>query len=178
MFNEGKLADIKIKTADGKEIEANKFILTRSPVFDAMLNSHDTKEAQEGVIEITDIGHEVMVEMVRYMYSDEIPKLKEIALELIVAGNKYDLPGLVDKIEYYLKHNITAENFVQILIVADKLTLADLKDVIVSFVSDNTAVFTSDVWKEFKNEGTHEKLRSEVMEKSLLNLHQKMTSGK
>jgi hypothetical protein len=173
MFEEGKLADIKIQTADGKEINADKFILTRSPVFDAILNKHDTKEAQEGVIKITDINHDVLTEMIRYMYCDEIPKLNEMALNLLIAGNKYDLPGLVAETENYLKFNITIANFASILITADKLNVIGLKDAAIKFIIENHATtFATAAWKLLKENNVQ--LGMEVMEKCFQVLYAKM----
>lgn len=151
MFEQNKLADIKIKTSDGQEINANKVFLSRSPVFDAMLNRHDTKEAQEGVIEIQDIDHEVLVEMVRYMYTDEIPKLKEMAANLLVAANKYDLPGLFRVCEDFLIRNITAENFGEILAIVGTYNVTQLKKLVVKFVLENfEKVLSSEEWKNLK----------------------------
>jgi hypothetical protein len=166
MFEEGKLADIKIKTARGKEIIANKYILSRSPVFDAMLNSHDTKEAREGVIKITDINHDVLTEMIRYMYYDDIPKLKEMALDLLVAGNKYDLPGLVAETENYLIRNISIANFASILVTADKSNINGLKDATINFIIENkSAVYATADWKSLKK--NHAQLGFEIAEKCI-----------
>jgi hypothetical protein len=171
-FEEGKLAEIKIKTARGKEIIASKYILSRSPVFDAMLNRHDTKEAREGVIKITDINHNVLTEMIRYMYYDEIPKLKEMALDLLVAGNKYDLPGLVAATESYLRCNISIANFATILITADKSNVNGLKDTAIKFIiENNAAVFDTADWKSLKQ--NHAQLTFEITEKIIQKLYSK-----
>jgi hypothetical protein len=150
-FNSNKLADITIKTADGKEIKAAKFVLSRSPVFDAMLNHHDTKEARKGVIQIIDINHEVLSEMVRYMYCDYTPKLKDMALELLIAANKYDIPGLLEKCKSYLRANISLENFANILICAERLQIDDLESVIMQFLIEHSeTVFDSEEWQSFE----------------------------
>lgn len=152
MLASGKLADITIKTTDGNgkgEIKASRFFLSRSPVFDAMLNDHDSMEAQQGVILIEDIKHEVMVEMIRYMYTDEIPKMKEMAFDLLLAADKYKLRGLISRCEAYLIDEITAENFAKILILGDKLNLQAIKYAFVKVVNDNfnKIIETAD-WKE------------------------------
>jgi hypothetical protein len=151
LFDADKFADITIKTADGKEIKASKNILSRSPVFDAMLNSHDMKEAQEGVIEINDIDHDDMSEMIRYMYTDQVPKLKEIAVGLMIAANKYNLPGLFKICTGYLKANLSIENLVDVFIHADALELEDLEMAAIEFmISNSDEVFESAKWKELK----------------------------
>ncbi len=163
MFETEKFTDMKIKTSEeGKEINTHKIFLARSPVFEAMLN-HDTKEIQENVIKITDFDHEIVEEMVRYLHTDEVPKLKELALELLVIGNKYDLPGLVRICKNFLKENITEINFASILITADQLEIADLKDTAFEFIINNhKAVFANADWKSLKK--GHMELGMEVLE--------------
>lgn len=173
MFEEGKLADIKIKPAKGKEISASKFVLSRSPVFDAMLNRHDTKEAQEGVIKINDVSHGVLVEMLRYMYTDEVPKLKQMALDLLVAANKYILPGLVTICKNYLMLNITAANFAGILTTADQLDVADLKEASIKFIIEkHDDIFATADWKNLKISNVQ--LGMEVMERCFQVLYKNM----
>jgi hypothetical protein len=113
-----------------------------------MLNHHDTKEAQDGVVKIEDIEHEVLTEMIRYMYTDQVPKLKELALELMIAANKYDLPKLFEICKDHLKASITMKNSVDVLTYADTLDIEDLQNAIMKFIADNDdAVFASNEWK-------------------------------
>lgn len=171
-FDAGKLSDITIKTLDDK-IKANRFILSRSPVFDAMLNEHDTKEAQDGEISITDFDHDVVLEMVRYMYCDEIPKLKEMALDLLVASDKYDLPGLGKECENYLMVNVNTGNFSDILVTADKLNYGDLKNAAINFIIENhDIIFSTIAWKSLKD--SNMSLGMEVMERCFQALYKKM----
>jgi speckle-type POZ protein len=138
-----------------------------------MLNEHDTKEARDGVISITDFDHEVVLEMVRFMYCDEIPKLKEMALELLVAGNKYILPGLVRECENYLMVNVSTENFSEILVTADKLNYSDLKNAAINFIIDNhEIIFSTNTWKSLKE--SNMSLGMEVMERCFQALYKKM----
>lgn len=165
MFMTEKLADITI-IANGKKkkINAHNFVLSRSKVFNAMLNEHDTKEAQEGVIEIADIDHDVLVEMIRYMYTDEIPKLKEMACKLLLAANKYDLQGLANECGNYLIKNVAVESFAEVLVTADSLDIPQLKATAIDFVIENRKdIFTCDGWKRLKK--NHIQLAMEVLEK-------------
>ena len=107
---------------------AHTFILSRSEVFDAMLNKHDTKEARIRVIEIEDIDHDVLVEMIRYLYSDKALRSKENALKLLIAANKYEVFGLEAKCVDFLINNVDLESFAEILVVADQLNIQCLKD--------------------------------------------------
>jgi speckle-type POZ protein len=109
------------------------------------------KEAQDGVIKITDFDHEVLTEMIRYMYSDQVPKLKEMAVGLMLAAHKYDLPGLVEICKDYLRAHISIENLMDVLIYANELEIEDLEKAAIEFmIRKNDEVFESDEWKEFE----------------------------
>lgn len=116
-----------------------------------MLNNHNSKEAQEGVIEISDFTFDVLYEMIRYMYCDEVLKVDETVLDLLHAGNKYDLPGLVNITQFHLLKNITLDNFTGVVSVADALNLTELKVAAINFIVNNhETILKSPSWKSFK----------------------------
>jgi speckle-type POZ protein len=154
-----------IKTKEGKEFFAHQCYLSRSDVFDAMLSAN-MKEAEEKIIEIIDIEHDVLVKMLRYLYWGEISNIKEMALDLLVAADKYNIQDLVDKCLVYLMSNINLENHGQILIIADKLNLKCLKEAAIDFIIDNRKeIFDSEGWKEFKINNMP--LALEIVEKNM-----------
>jgi speckle-type POZ protein len=166
MYKSKKLSDVIIITKHGLNIRAHNFILSRCEVFDAMLNKHNMKEAQKKIIEIFDIDHDVLVEMIRYLYCDEVPKIEEMALELLVAADKYNIQGLYKKCVLYLWENVKAENYSQILVTADQLQIGCLKEVAIDYIIRNRKeIFSSETWKQLKKE-----LVTEVMEKLSLAL--------
>lgn len=141
MFESRIQTDVTIKTND-KEIKCHKFVLLRSDVFGAMLNS-GMMETQEGIIEITDIDHNVLEELIRYLYCDEIPEINEMALDLMMAGDKYQIKDLVDSCAKHLMTHLTLENFSDVLITADLLNMKELKDVTIKFINDNLMTIAS-----------------------------------
>lgn len=168
MFINEKYADITIICNGKKKIKAHNFVLSRSKVFDAMLNVHNTEEAQTKTIKITDFDYDVLVEMIRYMYTDEIPKIKEMACQLLLAANKYDLQGLANECGNYLIKNVAVESFADVLIIANNLNILPLKDAAIDFVIDNRKdIFTSDGWKRLKKNNIE--LAMEVLEKFVAN---------
>jgi speckle-type POZ protein len=132
LFESGALADITIKSED-KELKVHKLILARSEVFAKML-SGETEEAQSAVIKIKDISHEVLVEMCRFLYYDEVPKMKSLALELMVAADKYMVEDLAAKCEKFLMDNITVENFHDVLVTANRLSKDKLREAAIDFI--------------------------------------------
>jgi speckle-type POZ protein len=137
MFETGRISDVTIKTKDNKEIKAHSFILSRSKVFNAMLNAHNTKEAQQKTIKIEDISFEVLNEMIGFMYYEKAPRIEEMAIDLLIAADKYDVPGLVNKCIGCLSDDINKENFSKILITAEQMHIQFLKDAAINFIIEN-----------------------------------------
>ncbi|XP_046981912.1 uncharacterized protein LOC124551069 [Schistocerca americana] len=96
--------------AGGVQLEAHRAILSaRSPVFAAMLR-HDTKEAREGRVEITDVDPEVVSEILRYVYTDSVLLPSDITEKLLVAFDKYGLPYAKSECESELARKLTIDS--------------------------------------------------------------------
>jgi speckle-type POZ protein len=132
LFDDEICTDVTIKSKDG-EFSVHKLIISRSEVFERML-SGETKEAQSGVIEIEDIEYDVLVEMCRFLYYDEIPKLQTLAIELLVAADEYMISDLAARCCQFLTFNITTENFLNVLTTADKLNKENLREAAIDFI--------------------------------------------
>ena len=59
----------------------------RSPVFNAMFE-HEMEERKQNRVEITDVDHEVMREMLRFIYTGKAPNLDKMADDLLAAADK------------------------------------------------------------------------------------------
>jgi speckle-type POZ protein len=164
LFESEKLADVIIKTNAEKDIKAHSIILSRSDVFDVMLNKHNLREARTKTIEITDIDRDVLVETIRFLYYDEAPLIEEMALDLLVAADKYNIQALHNKCVNFLWQNVDMENFSQILVIADRLSIESLKDETIEFIIKNRKeIFPSETWKQLKKDNVQ--LAMEIIEK-------------
>ena len=56
-------------------------------------------------------------------------------VELIIAGNRFELPGLLDKCLAILRNQVSLDNASDILIVADKHRLEDFKKVAIEKIN-------------------------------------------
>lgn len=128
MFEEEIFADVTINAVGG-DFKAQRTILSRSPVFEKMLNNETWREAKEGKL-MVDIKKEVLYELVRYLYCDEIPEVAQFGLDLLYAADKYDIPGLKQSSIAYLVNNINLQNFADCLIAADQLNISSLKNAV------------------------------------------------
>ncbi|RWR99699.1 Kruppel-like zinc finger protein, partial [Dinothrombium tinctorium] len=124
-------------------------IVSKDDVFAAMFK-HDTKEKREKEIKIPDFNEEVVSEMLRFVYTDQVSeeKMDEIACELAVAADKYDIPLLKFHCEKYIATNINEDNCASLLLFSDENNCASLKARILEFVGQNSVnVCENETWK-------------------------------
>ncbi|KAL7303409.1 hypothetical protein TKK_0004593 [Trichogramma kaykai] len=135
------LSDIKLRTASGKEIPAHKLMLaTASPVFKAMFTL-DMLEKKSQSVNMIDISYEAAIEMLRYIYTGSIENGEfSLAMELLLVGEKYQLEGLKNKCEKILSLELSSENAVDILKVANKCNMSSLKKNAVDFIKQYMSV--------------------------------------
>ncbi|UYV69894.1 SPOPL [Cordylochernes scorpioides] len=121
-----KLSDISL-IVSGHTVHAHKNILAaRSPVFAAMFE-HEMKENKENLVEIEHMEPEVLEEMVRFIYTGQSPKLDSMADRLLPAADKYGLERLKVMCEVSLASNLTVENSIDVLLLADTYSALQLK---------------------------------------------------
>lgn len=63
------------------------YITARSPVFAAMFE-HEMEERKKNRVDITDVDHEVLREMLRFIYTGRAPNLDKMADDLLAAADK------------------------------------------------------------------------------------------
>ena len=95
LFENVELSDITFNVCS-QQFPAHKLILvTRSQVFAAMFQ-HPSKEKLSGVVDVPDIEPNVFKELLRYMYTGEVPlnRMDEVAIGLLATADKYLLENL------------------------------------------------------------------------------------
>lgn len=90
LLNSKHLADVVFEFNDGPPLYAHKTVLiARSPIFLAMFLNKDTfDEAKEGRVNICDIQSDVFQELLHYVYTTKVPRIGELAFELLIAAEK------------------------------------------------------------------------------------------
>lgn len=119
----------------------------RSEVFAAMFR-HDTKENQENRIEIDDFSHEVVTEMIGYIYTGEAPNLSKMAEELIGIAHKYKLERLKKLCEAHIAENLSIENASSTLKLADLYRADELRSMCIEFIKNMLQIMKTPEWKE------------------------------
>ncbi|XP_023316699.1 speckle-type POZ protein A-like [Trichogramma pretiosum] len=133
-FLNEEFSDVKLITSDKNSIPAHRIVLAMSsPVFKAMF-THDMLERKNNSIEIPDIPYNILIEMLRYIYTGDIVSTKtDIVLKLLAAADKYQIDNLKIKCEKILCAELSTENALDILEAALKYNVKYLGDEVVKF---------------------------------------------
>ena len=134
IFNNELLSDVKfvVRVSTGeseskKMIPAHKFVLAiSSPVFYAMFYGQLAETTDS--IELPDCDYESLLELFRFMYTDEANLSGSNVMQVLYLANKYMVPSLAEKCTEYLRDNLKASNVFCILPHAQKFEDKDLED--------------------------------------------------
>ncbi|XP_055844545.1 speckle-type POZ protein-like [Episyrphus balteatus] len=144
------LSDVKL-VIDEVEFPAHKNILAaRSDVFKAMFQ-HDMKETKSGRVVITDVKPEVVQEMLHFIYTGSSPKIKEMAVELFIAADKYALDNLKKMCEIALKEKLSIDRAADTFILADCYNMELLKKETINYIIFHGKEITETIgWEEMR----------------------------
>jgi len=134
IFNNQLLSDVKFvvlastgESGSKKVIPAHKFVLAiSSPVFFAMF--YDQMAETKNSIELPDCEYESLLELFRFMYTDEANLSGSNVMQVLYLANKYMVQSLAEKCNEYLRQNLKASNVFCILPHAQKFEDKDLED--------------------------------------------------
>ena len=126
MLNNELFSDVKfvVRKSDGKSegkqvIPAHKFVLSiSSPVFEAMFYG-EIAETRDS-IELPDCEYESLLELLRFMYSDEVNLSGSNVMGVLYLAKKYMVPSLAEKCMEHLQNNLHPSNVFSVLPTAEK----------------------------------------------------------
>ena len=136
IFNNELLSDVKFVVPASlnesetrksqKSIPAHKFVLAiSSPVFFAMFYGEMAETA--GTVQLPDCDYESLLELFRYLYSDDVKLSGSNVMQVLYLAKKYMVPSLADKCTEYLRKHLEASNVFSILPQAQKFEDKDLE---------------------------------------------------
>ncbi|XP_068748220.1 BTB/POZ domain-containing protein 6-like [Montipora capricornis] len=134
MFNNDLFSDVKfvVRKSDSESeskqaIPAHKFMLSiGSPVFEAMFYGELAETSDS--IELPDCEYESLLELFRYLYSDEVNLSGSNVMGVLYLAKKYIVPSLAVKCTEYLLDNSDPSNVFTILLSARKYDEKKLMD--------------------------------------------------
>ncbi|KAH0561619.1 hypothetical protein KQX54_018120 [Cotesia glomerata] len=149
-YNSEELSDVTI-IVDQVRIPAHKVILAaHSEVFAKMLQS-EMKEAKNNEINIEDLDPEIILEMLHYCYKGTLKTTNnvQIVLQVLKVADIYQIIKLKDFCEHRLMIEISSDNVLDIIDVADDSNAVDLRQEAIEFIAEHyETVFASDKFKE------------------------------
>ena len=119
MYNNSLMSDVNFivkdtETSKKVSIPAHKYVLSiGSPVFYKMFYG-DLAERSSSV-ELVDADSESLLELLRFLYSDETNLTASCVLRVLYLAEKYMVTGLLDECAEFLKNEIDAENAFDVL---------------------------------------------------------------
>lgn len=125
-LNNEQFSDVKFVVGN-QSFYAHKIMLAnKSRVFAAMFTT-EMIENKKNIVVLEDIEIDTFKELLRYIYEGKTMKINEIAEELLVAADKYEITGLVHMCTEILYNRFTVHNALHLLQLADKLNIQKIK---------------------------------------------------
>ena len=134
-LNKEILSDVKFvvplsigESESKKGISAHKFVLAiSSPVFYAMFYGKMAETTDS--IELPDCNYESLLELFRFMYTDEVNLSGSNVIQVAYLAKKYMVPALVGKCAAYLRDRLDASKLFCALADAQRFQDEDMEDV-------------------------------------------------
>ncbi|KAG5671185.1 hypothetical protein PVAND_001396 [Polypedilum vanderplanki] len=127
--------DITIVCSDGITLHANRMILAlSSPVFKTMFETNMI-ECETKKIILDDIDSKTMQEFKRFVYSSKVENLKELAVPLLYASDKYEVSDLKAICIAHLSKNVKEDNVFETLKTAILFNLKILIHQCIGFIA-------------------------------------------
>ena len=156
LLTNNSLTDVTLKVKE-KEFKAHKVVLAAmSPVFEAMFQE-GYKEHEDNYVNIEDMDSDVFEVFLRYLYSGQVDKLEEMFTVLLAAADKYDVQPLRDICIQHMAKNISFDNAVDMLALADRHSVESVKSLALQFIKLNFADFVkTKFWASFLENYPHD----------------------
>ena len=119
-----------------------------SPVLAAMFH-HDCKESRNLVVNVEDVSAEVFQEILQYLYTGTAKKMDKLAMDILVAADKYQIDSLKEECVSTLSKKLAIDNAVNILVLAHLHNCPELlQSTLDCMVENANAVIALPDWKE------------------------------
>lgn len=144
---DGMFSDVVV-VAGEREFPVHRAILAeRSDVFRAMFDANMTETQQKRVV-IEDLSADAVSDLLAFIYTDSAPNIEQVARELLVAAEKYDISRLKAACEVELAKNLDIDNVIDILIEAEMYRADQLKETALHWIAKHAPdVVQTTSWK-------------------------------
>ena len=128
---DGHLSDVALRVRDQNFPVHRAILAARSPVFRAMFTSNMKESVAEEIL-IDDMEPDVMEELLRCVYTDQVPV--ECGCDMLIAFDRFGLISLFDRCQ--VKIEVTDENALDVFAIAQHLNAKRLKLRILKCLTD------------------------------------------
>ena len=123
---EGRFSDV-IVVAEEREFPVHRVILAqRSDVFRAMFDVDMTEKQNKRVV-IEDLSADAVGDLLTFVYTDSAPNVNKLAMELLAAAEKYNIPRLKAVCEAELAKSLNIDNVIDRLLDSETYRADQLK---------------------------------------------------
>lgn len=143
LVNNQYLSDVSFKVGKAGEVMvAHKSIITvASEVFYAQFNGNFAESKKDQPIILPDIEPPVLLEILRYMYCDEVNLAADNVVDMYYGAQKYLLMGLVKICEEFLNDSIDETNALKIFDDNRQHEFPKVNELCLAFILDDPLVF-------------------------------------
>ncbi|XP_010532209.1 PREDICTED: BTB/POZ domain-containing protein At4g08455 [Tarenaya hassleriana] len=121
----------------GPVVPAHKAVLvSRSPVFKAMLDN-EMEESLSGTIKISDVSYDALRAFVNYLYTAEACLDEQMACDLLILSEKYQVKHLKSYCERFLMTKMSWETSLVSYAFAHRHNAKQMLDAALSLITDN-----------------------------------------
>ena len=106
------------------------------------------KEKMSGEIDIKNMDHEVLDDLLKYIYSGVAPNIDAHSQKLFAAADQYQLEKLKELCELKLCSRFDVSNCIDLLILGDLYNAQKLKAAALKFVSKNLHKMKTSEWEQ------------------------------
>lgn len=145
-------SDFTIESADGHKFKVHKVLLAaKSEVFKAMFTD-EMAESKNGYVRLIDVTKEDLQSVLEFIYSGSIIDMEgSNFFNLLQIADRFNLCGLFDLCQYVLSQQLTLDNVIDTLIIADMCNASTLKLAAMKVIKKNNWIVKTDMFKEILN---------------------------
>jgi len=149
---EGQFSDVVV-VAEEREFPVHRVILAqRSDVFRAMF-AVDMTETQNKRVVIEDLSADTVSDLLTFIYTDSAPNVNKLAMELLAAAEKYNIPRLKAVCEAKLAKSLNIDNVIDRLLESETYRADQLKTAALHWIGKHAPdVVETTSWKSLCEE--------------------------